>query len=228
MWNKIIGWIEDNQLTVILTVLCILFVASVSLLVWMGVATDIYNGKLIVKSWERTSSIYEFRWVDDYSTSSYNYPDAPAGSRNITHKFWVETIYHSAQYGSRYISKGNYQRYMISPSYTTYENHYRTYYEIQRWVPDYVLTSNGINNDPYYPVVSLDELHRIEGQSENYKFRFFNEKKTNKIYDSSTRDFNIYTNTLLTDDILLTVNKYGLLVKFLPVREDSIKNLESK
>lgn len=205
----------------------------IGLLIWALTATDAIGANITNKYWKRTTDVLEYRWVKEHKESSFSYPDAPSGSRNVRHDSWTETIRHPAEYRSEtyYTGSGenresHTRRELVREAYNTYETHYKTYYEIQRWVFDRELVLDGNNNEPVWPEYQWDNLHKPGKRFQKFIYTFVldNKEKDVKTFEDNNEDQ--YGKFSQNDAFVLSVNKFGAVLRIKQVSDGDIVSFE--
>ena len=207
----------------------------IGLLIWALTATDAVPASVQNKYWKRTTDVQEYRWVIEDQQSTFSYPSAPVGSRNVSRSHWEETISYPAKYKTVTIYSGSganrtssSHEELVRAAYNTYEDHYKITYEIQRWVFMLTLALEGNNNQPVWPEYDWDATHRAGQRSQNYIYTFILDNKDKETKTFNNSDEVLYGNVSQEDSFILSINKFGAVLKVKQVNSGDIVNFEGR
>ena len=194
----------NQTLKAVISSLCIILVLVILVVVLLPKAEMMKVSEL---SWTRRIEIEEYKTI---SESGWN---LPAGARIIYKgreiKSYIKVLDHyetqtanpnsptiSAEQGEKKIPV-----YRNDPVYAT-----KYYYTIERWKYARTEVVSGLNDEPYWPELSLSDKEREGKRTQNYSVKLYSTldgKKTEKSYSIS---YDLWQQLKLNDEIIITVS----------------------
>lgn len=161
---------------------------------------EIHHYEQVLDHYETVSEQKSERYISHYKTET-SYKDMGNG--------YFDTVTKQVPvYDTRYWTETRQEPvYKSMPVYQT-----KYYYDIERWVTKEWINSSGINNEPYWAELNLEELEREGSRREEYCISTTDKKDKEKIYELSYEEWeDILINTEI--DVKLSMGQIAEIIE---------------